>query len=190
MASTAARHLAIPQSHRDLFTGAVHGVLATMSPDGRPQCSIVWVDYDGVYVRVNTTLERQKGRNMRADHRVSLLVIDPRDSSRWIEVRGRVVELRRLGAEAHADMLTRRYTGRRSFYGDVYPVEQRERETRVIALIEPIKVSMDAIFREERAHETAARRVSDRSVSEVPAVRGRRLPIRPPQAYDSRLDRG
>jgi len=145
----ASRPLAIPDSHRDLLTSPVHGVLATMLPDGQPQCSVVWVDYDGTCVRLNTTLERQKGRNMRSNPQVSLLVVDPRDTSRWIEVRGQVIELRREGAEEHADELTRRYTGKEHFYGDVYAVEQRRRETRVIALIEPLRVSLDAIFKQD-----------------------------------------
>jgi PPOX class probable F420-dependent enzyme len=137
----------IPDSHLHLLTGAAYGVLATMMPDSQPQCSVVWVDYDGAYVLINTTLERQKGQNMRANPRVAVLVTDPRDTSRWIEVQGRVVDLRRAGAEAHADILTLRYTGQRRFYGDIYPVEQREKETRVIAVVAPLKVSLDAIFR-------------------------------------------
>jgi PPOX class probable F420-dependent enzyme len=137
----------IPESHCDLLVEPVHGVLTTVMPDGQPQNSIVWVDYDGQHVLVNTTLERQKGRNMRANPRVTLLVIDPRDGSRWIEVRGTVVEMTAEGAEAHADRLTRLYTGKRHFYGDIYPVEQRERETRVIVKILPLKVAVDAIFR-------------------------------------------
>lgn len=137
----------IPETHRDLLVGPIHGVLSTMMPDGQPQSSIVWVDYDGTYVLLNTTLERQKGRNMRANPKVALLVIDPQDGSRWIEVRGTVVEMRRASAEAPADQLTRRYTGKQRFYGDTYPVEQRHKETRVIVKIEPIKVSLDAIFR-------------------------------------------
>ena len=145
--TASATPVAIPASHRDLLTGAAHGVLTTMMPDGQPQCCVVWVDYDGASVRINTTLERQKGRNMRANPLATLLVIDPRDTSRWIEVRGRVIALCREGAEAHADMLARRYTGKRHFYGGVFPDEQRQRETRVIALIEPRKVSLDAIFR-------------------------------------------
>ena len=136
----------IPDTHRDLLVGAAHGVLSTMMPDGQPQSSIVWVDYDGACVLINTTLERQKGRNMRANPKVALLVIDPQNSSRWIEVRGRVVEIQCEGAEAHADKLTQRYTGKQRFYGDIYPVEQKHRETRVIVKIEPIKVSLDAIF--------------------------------------------
>ena len=137
----------IPDTHLDLLQTAVHAVLTTMMPDGTPQSSMVWVDYDGEYVLINTTLERQKGRNMRKNPKVSVLVIDPRDSSRWIEVRGRVIEMTRDGAEAHADRLTQRYTDKKHFYGDIYPVEEKQKEPRVIVKIEPVKVSLDAIFR-------------------------------------------
>ena len=140
--------LPIPDSHLDLLTGRVHGVLTTMMPDGMPQSSVVWVDYDGEYVLINTTLERQKGRNMQSNPKVTVLVIDPKDSSRWVEVRGLVMEMTRSGAEAHADKLTQRYCpGKRHFYGDVYPPEQKEKETRVIVRIQPIKTTLDAIFR-------------------------------------------
>ncbi|HET7638419.1 MAG TPA: PPOX class F420-dependent oxidoreductase [Ktedonobacteraceae bacterium] len=137
----------IPETHCDLLIEPIHGILSTMMLDGQPQSSLVWVDYDGTHVLINTTLERQKGRNMLANPKVALLVIDPKDGSRWIEVRGKVVELQREGAEAHADKLTQRYVGKQRFYGDVYPVEQRQKETRVILKIEPIKVSLDAIFK-------------------------------------------
>jgi PPOX class probable F420-dependent enzyme len=137
----------IPDTHLDLLVDPIHGVLSTMMPDGQPQSSIVWADYDGTYVLINTTLERQKGRNMRANPKVALLVIDPKDVSRWIEVRGNVVEIQCEGAEAHADKLTRLYTGKQRFYGDIYPVEQKQKETRVLVKIQPIKVSLDAIFK-------------------------------------------
>jgi len=137
----------IPDTHRDLLVAPIHGILSTMMPDGQPQSSIVWADYDGTFVLINTTLERQKGRNMRANPKVALLVIDPKDVSRWIEVRGNVVEIQCEGAEAHADKLTRLYTGKQRFYGDIYPVEQKQKETRVLVKIEPIKVSLDAIFK-------------------------------------------
>ena len=137
----------IPNSHRDLLTEPVHAILTTLMPDGMPQSSIVWADYDGEYVLVNTTLERQKGRNMQRNPKVTMLVIDPKNSSRWIEVRGKVVEFDRVNAEAHADKLAQCYTGKQHFYGDIYPVEQKHRETRVIVKIEPLKISLDAIFK-------------------------------------------
>jgi PPOX class probable F420-dependent enzyme len=98
--------ITIPNTHGDLFQKPVHGVLTTMMPDGAPQSSIVWVDYDGDYLLINTTLERQKGRNMAANPKVALLVIDPQDTSRWIEVRGHVKAMTADGAEEHADRLT------------------------------------------------------------------------------------
>lgn len=140
--------ITIPNTHRDLFQKPVHGVLTTMMPDSTPQSSIVWVDYDGEHVLINTTLERQKGRNMQVNPKVTILVIDPKDSSRWIEVRGQVKELTRDCAEAHADKLTQRYwRDKKHFYGDIYPVEQKQKETRVIVRIQPLKISLNAVFR-------------------------------------------
>jgi len=72
----------------------------------------------------------------------------PQSSIVWVEVRGQVQEMTRDRAEVHADKLTQRYCpGKHYFYGDIYPPEQKEKETRVIVKIEPIKVSLDAVFR-------------------------------------------
>ena len=139
--------VSIPDSHRDLFCRPIHGVLTTMMPDGTPQSSIVWVNCDGEEILINTTLERQKGRNVRTNPKVTLLVIDSDDSGRWIEVRGQVQEMTREGAVAHADQLKQRYTGEHCFYRDIYPPEQEAKETRVIVKIKPLKVALDAIFR-------------------------------------------
>lgn len=136
----------IPESHVDLVTRPVHAVLTTLLPDGQPQSSLVWIDFDGECVRVNTTRGRQKGRDMAADPRVSLLVVDPDDTSRYIQVRGRV-ELVEDGAIEHLDALTRRYTRHPAYYGHVFPLEQAARETRVICRIHPERVTLDAIHR-------------------------------------------
>lgn len=138
--------LPVPVSHLDLLTRPIHGVLATLMPDGRPQSSLVWCDYDGECVRVNTTAERCKGRNMRADPRITLLVVDPDDTSRYIEIRGDA-ELVEDGALAHLDALTRRYTPHPRYYGHVYPEAQRDRETRLIGRIHATKITLDAIHR-------------------------------------------
>ena len=136
--------VAVPESHRDLLTRPVHGVLTTMCPDGQPQSSLVWVDFDGECALVNTTLERQKGRNMLANNRVSLLVVDPENTGRFIQIRG-AAELVRDGAIEHLDEVTRKYTRHPCYYGHIYPVEQRDRETRVIVRIHPLRVTLDAI---------------------------------------------
>ena len=48
-------------------------------------------------------------------------------------------------AEDHLDALTRRYTRHPAFYGYLYPVEQRDRETRVICRIRARRITLDAI---------------------------------------------
>jgi PPOX class probable F420-dependent enzyme len=134
----------IPASHLDLLTRPICGVLTTIGADGQPRSSLVWVDDDGACARVNTTLERQKGRNMRANPKVSLLVVDPDDTTRFIQIRGDA-ELVTDGAIEHLDALTRAYTEHPAFYGYVYPVEQRSLETRVIARIHARRITLDAI---------------------------------------------
>jgi PPOX class probable F420-dependent enzyme len=137
---------AVPSSHLDLLTRPICGILTTLMPDGQPQSSLVWLDHDGSCVRVNTTLERQKGRNLRRDPRVSLLVVDPDDTSRFVQIRGDA-ELIEAGALEHLDALTRRYTRHPCYYGHVYPLQQQGRETRVICRIHARRITLDAIHR-------------------------------------------
>jgi PPOX class probable F420-dependent enzyme len=136
--------LPIPASHLDLLARPIHGVFTTMGRDGQPQSSLVWVDTDGTCARVNTTLQRQKGRNLLGNHKVSLLVVDPDNTTRFIQVRGDA-ELIRDGAVEHLDALTRRYTRYPCYYGFCYPDEQQGRETRVICRIHARRVTLDAV---------------------------------------------
>jgi PPOX class probable F420-dependent enzyme len=136
----------IPDTHRDLLIRPIHGILSTLLPDGQPHVSLVWVDYDGTHLRLNTALERRKCRNMQANPKVTLLVVDPQQSNRWIEVRGRVAEITTEGALPHADLLAQRYLGKQRFYGDVYERAWQPYETRVLVTIDPLKVSLDAVF--------------------------------------------
>jgi len=115
-----------------------------MLPDGQPQSSLVWVDYDGKCARVNTTLQRQKGRNLLADPKLSLLVVDPDNTGRYIQIRG-TAELVTDGALEHLDALTRKYTRHPQYYGCIYPPEQEARETRVTCRIHARRISLDAI---------------------------------------------
>ena len=138
----------IPDSHKDLLINPIHGVFTTMMTDGQPQMSVVWVDYDGSYVLINSTLERQKGKNILTNPKVNVLVIDPNNGSRFIEVRGEVIEIAQKGAIDHANKQTRAYSGgkKQQFYGDIYPEKIKDKETRVVFKILPIKVNINAIF--------------------------------------------
>jgi PPOX class probable F420-dependent enzyme len=133
----------VPASHNDLLVGTYHAVLTTVMPDGTPQSSVVWADYDGEYVIIATTRERQKGRNMLGNPNVALLVMDSRDQERWIALCGVVIDITDEDAEKILDDLTWRYRGMAHYYGDIFPVEQREKETRVTVKIQPVFVKVE-----------------------------------------------
>ena len=141
---TAQAPLWVPPSHLDLLTRPICGVFTTLGHDGQPQSTVVWVDLDRGCALVNTTLERQKGRNLLENQKVSLLVVDPGNTSRFIQIRGDA-ELVTKDAREHLDALTRKYTSHRAYYGYIYPEAQRLRETRVICRIHPRRVTLDAI---------------------------------------------
>lgn len=140
----ATEEVRIPASHLDLMTRPICGVLTTVGPQGQPESSLVWIGFDGTCATVNTTLERRKGRNVLANPVVSLLVVDPENTARFIQVRGRA-ELETEGAVEDLDAVTRKYTRHPAYYGYIYPADQAARETRVILRIRARRIQLDAI---------------------------------------------
>ena len=125
----------IPEKYSDLFQKKAFASLATLMPDGRPQVTPVWCDFDGAHVVVNSAKGRRKDLNMRRDPRVSLAISDPDNPYRYLEVRGRVVEVTEKGAEEHIDKMAKKYLGQ-----DRYPYRQPG-EARVLYKIQPERFS-------------------------------------------------
>lgn len=119
------------KKYGDLFETKALASLATIMPDGRPQVTPVWVDFDGEAVIVNTAAGRVKDRNLQRDGRATLAVIDPKNPYRYLEVRGKVIERTHEGADAHIDRMAKKYLG-----VDTYP-NRRPGEIRVIYRILP-----------------------------------------------------
>jgi len=119
----------IPVSHRDLVECPPVAALTTVMPDGYPQTSVVWCDFDGTRVRVNTMRGFAKERNMRRDPRVTLLCYDPGQPLRYLEVRGTVEEMTEEGALEHLDALASKYAGRPiRYFGEAIPARFAETE--------------------------------------------------------------
>ena len=123
------------EKYVDLFQKKAFANLATLMPDGSPQVTPVWCDFDGRHVLVNSAQGRRKDRNMRHDPRVSLSIVDPDNPYRYVEVRGRVVEVTTDGADAHIDKMAKKYLG-----VDKYPHRQPG-EVRVVYKIRPERFS-------------------------------------------------
>jgi hypothetical protein len=107
---------------------------------------VVWCDFDGECVRINTMRGFAKERNMRRDPRVTLLCYDPHKTLRYLEVRGTVVEMTESGAGEHLDGLASKYAGRpMRYFGDAIPARFAETEIAVLCRIHPTHiVAVDA----------------------------------------------
>lgn len=125
----------IPERYLDLFEKKAFANLATLMPDGSPQVTPVWVDFDGTRIIVNSARGRQKDRNIERNPAVALAVSDPGNPYRYLEVRGRVVEITEEGASEHIDKMAKKYLG-----VDKYP-NRAPGEVRVMYRIEPLHVT-------------------------------------------------
>jgi PPOX class probable F420-dependent enzyme len=99
----------IPEKYSDLLNKKAFAQLATIMPDGAPQVSPVWFEYDGQNIIINSAKGRVKDRNMRRDPRVGLDIVDPDNPYRHVSIRGRVVDITEAGAEEHIDKLAKKY---------------------------------------------------------------------------------
>lgn len=136
----------IPASHVDLVECPPVAALTTLTADGYPQTSVVWCDFDGECVRVNTMRGFAKERNMRHNPEVTLLSYDPDHPLRYLEIRGTVIEMTEVGAAEHLDRLASKYAGRPiRFFGDAVPARFAETEIPVLCRIRPSHViALDA----------------------------------------------
>jgi PPOX class probable F420-dependent enzyme len=104
----------IPESFQDLLKDETKAFafLGTLMPDGSPQVTPVWFNTDGEYILINSAVGRQKDRNMRARPKVAMTIMDPKRPYRYMQVRGKVVEITTDGAAAHIHALSNKYHGR------------------------------------------------------------------------------
>lgn len=137
VASLARRMASIPESYHDLFERRTFAHFATMMPDGTPQVTPVWVDYDDETDRllVNTARGRRKERNVAANPNVGVSMLDPEDPYRYCSVRGEVTRVTEDGAVEHIDALARRYMD-----VEEYPNHDADEGARVIIEIRPDSV--------------------------------------------------
>jgi PPOX class probable F420-dependent enzyme len=88
----------IPPEYRDLVERPIFASLGTVRPDGTVQVNPMWFGFDGEHLRFSHTTKRAKFRNLQANPSMSLLIVDPDQPERYLELRGKLVELgRRYG---------------------------------------------------------------------------------------------
>jgi PPOX class probable F420-dependent enzyme len=125
----------IPDSHADLLREPLPAVLVTLMPDGRPQGSVVWVDYTDGTLTLNSQRGRRKTKNMERDPRATVVVVDPTNQHRYMELRCEVRSISEVGALEHRDRLDAAYLG-----PDHHSDPADDEAPRVIVTLEPVGV--------------------------------------------------
>lgn len=122
----------IPEQYADLLASTALAHVATIGPDGAPQSSPVWFDWDGTHLRfAQVTGYRQKLRNLQREPRVALSIVDPANAYRYLEVRGTVERIEPDPDWAFINAMARKYLGQ-----DRYPFGKPSDEW-VVVVIRP-----------------------------------------------------
>lgn len=121
----------IPADYKDLLESTALAYVATIGPDGEPQNTPVWFDWDGEHLKFSQTKVRQKYRNVQRDPRIALSLVDPENPYRYLEVRGEVVHIEEDPDLDFINAMAKKYLGE-----DKYPFHQPGDE-RVVIHIEP-----------------------------------------------------
>ncbi|MFC4944349.1 PPOX class F420-dependent oxidoreductase [Pseudonocardia sp. GCM10023141] len=79
----------------DLLDSLAVAFVSTIGSRGEPQVTPMWFLRDGDRVLISLVEDRQKLRNLRRDPRIAVVVVDPAHPTTYVELRGRIGELRR-----------------------------------------------------------------------------------------------
>jgi PPOX class probable F420-dependent enzyme len=122
----------IPEPYADLLASTALAHVATIGPDGAPQSSPVWFDWDGTFLRfAQVTRYLQKVRNLQREPRVALSIVDPANAYRYLEVRGTIERIEPDPTWAFSNAMAKKYLGQ-----DRYPFGKPGDEW-VIVVIRP-----------------------------------------------------
>ena len=125
--------MSIPEKFLDLLTTKLaFANIATVMPDGSPQVTPVWIDYDGTHVVFNTAKGRVKERNLKIGSPIAISISDPDDPYRYLQIRGEVAEIID-DDDAQIDRLAKKYLD-----ADSYPY-RKAGEVRMTYKIKPGK---------------------------------------------------
>lgn len=141
----------IPDSHRDLAERPLYAQLATVRADGAPLVNPMWFLWDSETdaIKLTHTTTRHNYRNVRREPRVALMITDPNEPLRYMQIQGVVETIEPDPTGAFYEILQRRYTGQVGEVG--------ERAERVILVIRPTRVVTGAGIRERRHAERTQR---------------------------------
>jgi PPOX class probable F420-dependent enzyme len=106
-------------------------VIGTTRADGSVHMNPVWYEFRDGLIWLNGGPARDWVRHLQRDARITLLVVDPKNMFRWVQIHGRLLNTTAEGADDHIDRLAQRY------FGGPYPNPKIDR---LIVRIEPEQI--------------------------------------------------
>jgi PPOX class probable F420-dependent enzyme len=108
--------MALPENVKKFLAKPNVAVVATVSPSGRPQATPVWFMLDGEDILINTAKGRVKLRNLHANPRVSLAIVDRENPYAYVQIQGTVTGFDEKNGARDIDRLSVRYRGEKYKY--------------------------------------------------------------------------
>ena len=118
----------VPDELLDLVTTDRLAHVSSVGEQGWLFNHIMWIDWDGEHLLVNSPVGSFKGRNWRADPHAGISVVDAVNRFRYVQASGRVTDIRADVGLVQIDRMSRRYDG------FDYPDRTTPRETFFITL--------------------------------------------------------
>jgi general stress protein 26 len=87
-------------------------IVGTHRKDGTIQMNPVWYEYRDGYFWLNSWRTSDWLRHLERDRDITLFMIDPNDTGRWVQVLGKLVETSDEHGAEHINLLSMRYTGK------------------------------------------------------------------------------
>ena len=102
----------LPDELKVAIDGDAFCAMATHLNTNEIQNHLMWIDYLGENLIINTEKGRQKTFNIRSNNNISLVIFEPQAMYSSWEIRGEVEEvIDDISANQHIDKLSNRYTG-------------------------------------------------------------------------------
>ena len=118
----------VPASHTDLLEKPIFAALATVRPDNTVQVNPMWFVHKDGTLRFTHTTKRAKWRNLQKNPSMAVSLVDPEQGTRYLEVRGKLIDvLPDTEGEFYVSLAKR--------YDDRYPFVPADKADRVILVM-------------------------------------------------------
>ncbi|MBF6296623.1 PPOX class F420-dependent oxidoreductase [Nocardia amamiensis] len=115
----------------------VFATAATVGPNGQPHLTVIWLKRDGDDLLFSTTADRQQGKNLARDPKITVLINPPDNPYVYAEIRGNAT-ITPDPEKTLPNELSLKYTGKK--YADFNPASVND-GPRIIVRVTPRRVA-------------------------------------------------